>query len=240
MANQQFGCGGLRRDLAGTAGRSPSACPFLKTAPSPNAESPPASCSLLTVCLVNSLTGKFVLDAVHLTHSIATARRASIPENTESPQLRVDQFRQLLSERFLPLPLKMSIPSLRGTSFALRGASRPMSASAAMRGIARRANSSIALEGQQKVRSSASRAAVPKSPWNANNLPSCFLPISRRPILPYLILLKRYVSATAQWPAVAPNICIGENSPEALHQPHPVRELHFPGRPRRAWKCYAE
>ncbi|KAJ4155747.1 hypothetical protein LMH87_000978 [Akanthomyces muscarius] len=45
----------------------------------------------------------------------------------------------------------MSIPSIRGTSFALRGASRPMAASAAMRSIARRGNSSIALEGQQQL-----------------------------------------------------------------------------------------
>lgn len=55
----------------------------------------------------------------------------------------------------------MSIPSLRTTSFALRGASRPMVASAAMRSITRRANSSIALEGQQQVRSSPPTAAFP-------------------------------------------------------------------------------
>lgn len=45
----------------------------------------------------------------------------------------------------------MSIPSIRGTSFALRGASRPMAVSATMRNIARRANSSIALESQQQL-----------------------------------------------------------------------------------------
>ncbi|KAM3507664.1 hypothetical protein MY11210_007061 [Beauveria gryllotalpidicola] len=56
----------------------------------------------------------------------------------------------------------MSIPSLRGTSFALRGVSRPMTVSAAIRNGARRANSSIALEGQQQVWSHC-QACVPNS-----------------------------------------------------------------------------
>ncbi|KAJ2971272.1 hypothetical protein NQ176_g7775 [Zarea fungicola] len=55
----------------------------------------------------------------------------------------------------------MSISSLRGISFALGSAARPLTASAGVRSLGRRANSSIALEGQQQLLSAHLQKADP-------------------------------------------------------------------------------
>lgn len=164
VTNQQFGCGGLRTRTQRVppvgahrlshflSSASASANHALLTRISPDQStsvfSLPSSSTRRLCCLWNCASVAFNCSCV-LLHCCSSAVQ---DVTAQSPRLASRRTTSLATaEPLLFASAKMSIPSIRGTSFALRGASRPVAASAAMRSIARRANSSIALEGQQQV-----------------------------------------------------------------------------------------
>lgn len=156
MANQHFGCGGLRSWRVPPVGAHRlSHFHFLKQ--NQRRTRPPDTQYFPEVCLCPRLyffTYLPTLGIVRLSHSIAAVccLHCSRRQSAQSSHRALRWPTPLATgENLAFASVKMSIPSIRGTSFALRGASRTVAVSTAMRSVARRGNSSIALEGQQQV-----------------------------------------------------------------------------------------
>lgn len=103
-------------------------------------------------------------------------------------------------------------------------ASRPSPRTAfASVAFARRAQSSRSAEGQQKVQKSSESEGLPLTP--ASQLQLLTLDLEHGDPQVYEILQK-VSDAIAQSEKTAPNTAVGKTSPEALHQPDSIGELH--------------